>query len=80
MWIQRDNMQRECGNKTETEEYASRHVSSGKEKKLATKQIASVEVMYLFKRRRIFDRRSWASFLLFQLCSSASSTFHRNGA
>jgi hypothetical protein len=35
---------------------ASRHVSSGKEKKLVTKQIASVEVMYLFKWRRIFDR------------------------
>jgi hypothetical protein len=35
---------------------ASRHVSSGKEKKLVTKQIAGVEVMYLFKRWRIFDR------------------------
>jgi hypothetical protein len=30
--------------------------SSKKVKKLATKQIASVEVMYLFKWRRIFDR------------------------
>jgi hypothetical protein len=49
-------------------------------KKLATKQIASVEVMYLFKWRRIFDRWSWVWNFLFQLCSSASSTFLRNGA
>ena len=46
----------------------------------ATKQRSSAEVTYQIERRRIFDRRSWASLCQLQTKSAHVMTLHNNGA